>query len=70
MMPLLELYRGNSHDAAYQGGVQLAVIARLYDWGFPHLSVDQRQDLIDWMDGRHRGVPARGEWGRAPLYAE
>ncbi|MBO0719871.1 MAG: hypothetical protein J2P41_03560 [Blastocatellia bacterium] len=66
LMPLLELYRGNSHDAAYQGGVQLAVLARVYDWGYSYLSTDQRQDLIDWMDATVAYL--HGENGDARLY--
>ncbi|MEK7407961.1 MAG: hypothetical protein AAB225_23065 [Acidobacteriota bacterium] len=50
LFPLLDLYKGDRHEAAFQGGVLIAIIARFYDWGFAQLSSEQRQDLIDWLN--------------------
>jgi len=49
LMPLLDLYKGNYHEAAFQGGVLLAVFARFYDWGYDTLSPEQRADLVEWL---------------------
>lgn len=49
LFPILDLYQGNSHEAAFQGGVLIGVIAHFYDWGYAQLSREQRQDLIDWL---------------------
>jgi hypothetical protein len=54
LMPILDLYKGDKHTAAYQGGVLLAVIARIYDWGYPDLSRPQREDLVEWMNATTR----------------
>jgi hypothetical protein len=50
MMPLLDLYQGNKHEAAFQGGVLLGVIAHFYDWGHARLSAGQKQDLVEWLN--------------------
>lgn len=49
LMPLVDLYKGNHHEAAFQGGVLLGVIAHFYDWGFDRLTPEQRTDIINWM---------------------
>lgn len=49
LLPLLDLYKGDFHTAAYQGGVLVAVVARVYDWGYSRLSPEQRQDVIKWL---------------------
>lgn len=50
LMPVLDLYHGNRHQAAFQGGVLLSAIAHSYDWGYPELTPAQRQDLIEWLN--------------------
>ncbi|HSB16528.1 MAG TPA: hypothetical protein VLE22_18900 [Bryobacteraceae bacterium] len=50
LMPLLDLYNGDKHTAAYQGGVLVAIIARVYDWGYGRLSPEQRQDVVEWLN--------------------
>jgi len=50
LMPLLELYRGDKHTAAYQGGVFLGFVAHFYDWCYPELTAAQREDLIQWVN--------------------
>ena len=54
MLPILEIYKGNKHEAAFQGGVLLGVIAHFYDWGYGQLSPEQRQDLIEWLNTTSR----------------
>jgi hypothetical protein len=46
---LLDLYHGDSHPAAFQGGTFIASVAHFYDWGYAQLSADQRKDLADWL---------------------
>jgi hypothetical protein len=46
---LLDLYHGDPHPAAFQGGPFIASIAHFYDWGYAALSPAERQDLIDWL---------------------
>lgn len=50
LMRILDLYKGDRHEAAFQGGVLIASIARSYDWGFAQLSPEQKQDLIAWLN--------------------
>ena len=50
LLPLLELFRGDKHQAAFQGGVLLGVIAHFYDWGYDRLSSDERRDLVEWLN--------------------
>lgn len=54
LMPILDLYSGNQHQAAFQGGVLLGVIAHFYDWGYAQLSPEQRQDIIEWLNATTR----------------
>jgi hypothetical protein len=61
LMPLLDLYKGNKHQAAFQGGVLLGVIAHFYDWTYSQLSPEQRQDLIEWLN-----ATATFEWLDCP----
>ena len=49
LMPLLALYR-DKHEAAFQGGVLMGVIAHFYDWAYAQLSAGQRQDLVEWLN--------------------
>ena len=49
MRTLLELYKNDSHSAAYIGGAYLAAVARFYDWCFPALTEIQRTELAVWM---------------------
>src|SRR5437764_1048958 len=46
---LLDLYHGDAHPAAFQGGTFIASIAHFYDWGYAQLSPDQRKDVADWL---------------------
>jgi hypothetical protein len=50
IMPLLDLYKGNKHEAAFQGGVLLGVIAHFYDWGHARLSTEQKEDIVEWLN--------------------
>jgi hypothetical protein len=54
LFSILELFRGDKHQAAFQGGVLLGVIAHFYDWGYDRLSPEQRQDLIEWLTATTR----------------
>jgi hypothetical protein len=49
LVPLLELYGGDAHKAAFQGGDFMGVVAHFYDWGYAKLGDEQRKDLIKWM---------------------
>ncbi len=49
MVPLLEMYKNDSHEAAFIGGAYMASVARFYDWCFPALTPAQRKDLVEWM---------------------
>jgi hypothetical protein len=49
LLPILEYYKGDTHQAAYIGGGFIAQVAILYDWGYAQLTAQQRQDLLDWM---------------------
>ena len=42
---MMELYAGDQHRAAFQGGYLIGVIAHFYDWGFEKLSAEQKEDL-------------------------
>ena len=46
---LLDLYHGDPHPAAFQGGPFVASIAHFYDWGLARLTAEQRKDLVDWL---------------------
>ena len=54
LLPILDLYKGNKHTAAFQGGVLLGVIAHFYDWGYAALSPEQRRDLVEWLHATTR----------------
>jgi len=54
LMPILDLYNGNKHQAAFQGGVLLGVIAHFYDWGYLELTADQKRDIVDWLNATTR----------------
>lgn len=49
LTPLLELYGGDAHKAAFQGGDFIGVVAHFYDWGYAKLSAAQREDLAKWL---------------------
>lgn len=49
LMPILDLYKGDRHEAAFQGGVLIGAIAHFYDWTYSRLSLEQRQDLATWL---------------------
>jgi hypothetical protein len=46
---LLDLFHGDAHQAAFQGGSLIASMAHFYDWGYSQLTPDQRKDLADWL---------------------
>lgn len=68
LMPILDLYQGNRHEAAFQGGVLLAVIAHFYDWAYAGLSPGQRKDLVEWLNAtthfEHLDCPEGGLYMR------
>lgn len=49
LIRLIELY-GDRHKAAYQGGQFTGQMAVLYDWGYPELTPEQREDIIRWLN--------------------
>jgi hypothetical protein len=46
---LIDLFHGDRHQAAFQGGPYIASIAHFYDWGYAQLSASARKDLADWL---------------------
>lgn len=46
---LLELYKNDSHPAAYIGGALIGSVARFYDWCYEGLTPEQRKDVVDWI---------------------
>ena len=48
---LIDLYGGDQHKAAFQGGQFTGQMAVLYDWGYGFLTPEQRQDIIAWLNG-------------------
>lgn len=50
LLRLIDYYKGDHHTAAFRGGFFIAMMARVYDWGWARLSAQQRQDLIDWLN--------------------
>ena len=49
LFPILDLYRGDRHEAAFSGGVLIGAIAHFYDWAFTQLTPDQRSDIVTWL---------------------
>ncbi len=47
---LIELYGGDQHRAAFQGGQFTGQMALLYDWGYANLTPEQRQDVMGWLN--------------------
>ncbi|MDP2996709.1 MAG: hypothetical protein Q8N47_04420, partial [Bryobacterales bacterium] len=47
---LIEIYGGDQHKAAFQGGQFAGQMALLYDWGYARLTPEQRQDIIGWLN--------------------
>jgi hypothetical protein len=47
---LIDLYKGDQHQAAFKGGQLIAQMALVYDWGYGRLTPEQRQDLIGWLN--------------------
>jgi hypothetical protein len=50
VVKLIELYGGDQHKAAFQGGQFTGQMAVLYDWGYHFLTPEQRQDIINWLN--------------------
>lgn len=49
LVPILELYHGDHHQAAFIGGDFMGVIAHFYDWGYSKLGEEQRKDITKWL---------------------
>lgn len=47
---MIDFYKGDKHKAGFMGGQFIAWMAEVYDWGYPQLTPDQRQDLIAWLN--------------------
>jgi hypothetical protein len=47
---LIDQYGGDRHKAAFQGGQFIGQMALLFDWGHAHLTAEQRQDIIAWLN--------------------
>src|SRR5579859_5440473 len=39
---LIDYYKGDKHTAAFQGGQYIGQMALMYDWGYAHLTPEQR----------------------------
>jgi hypothetical protein len=48
VVSLIEIYGGDQHKAAFQGGQFVGQMAILYDWGYRALTPEQRQDVVAW----------------------
>ncbi len=49
VVKLIDLYGGDQHKAAFQGGQFTGQMAVLYDWGYHFLTPDERQDVVNWL---------------------
>jgi hypothetical protein len=50
VIKLIDYYKGDQHTAAFQGGQYIGQMALMYDWGYAHLTPEQRQDLVAWLN--------------------
>ena len=67
LVPLLDVYGGDHHKAAFIGGDFLGVVAHFYDWGFARLTAEQKEDLAKWLVDAARFTALENKSARAFL---